>query len=213
MNNKAAKPKAARLKYYADRFRNFPEYQRPSSISEDGKEGPKLPYRPTNLWLRNAGGLAHRVLRIGGFRKFEAQFLAALDRGDHVTLWEELVKILRARANVPYIFDYLETFAEDCQLVADELDKEASGGEVKQRMEKKRRKTPLPIQEKKGKPDGEWSKPMSKSKMKNALRIDGYRTFNIFARHHGILPAGNRQLWQIRLDRMDETTRKKLEKI
>jgi len=59
---------------------------------------------------------------------------------------------------------------------------------------------------------GELSKPMTKSAMKNALRIDGYKAFNTFAKKHSIQQAGNRQLWQIRLDTMDEATRKKLEK-
>jgi len=61
--------------------------------------------------------------------------------------------------------------------------------------------------------EGEWSKPTTKSTMKNALRIDGDKVFNTFAKQHSIRQAGNRQLWQIRLDTMDNTTRKKLEKL
>ena len=60
--------------------------------------------------------------------------------------------------------------------------------------------------------EGKWSKPMSKSAMRNALKIDGCRSFDTFAKQQGIRQAGNRQLWQIRLDTMDEATRKKLEK-
>lgn len=60
--------------------------------------------------------------------------------------------------------------------------------------------------------EGEWSKPMKKITMINALRMDGYKSFNTFAKQHGIQQAGNRQLWQIRLDTMDKTSRKKLEK-
>jgi phage-related protein len=60
--------------------------------------------------------------------------------------------------------------------------------------------------------EGEWLKPMTKSRMRKTLRMDGDKAFNTFAEHCGIRPAGNRQLWQIRLDTMDPTTRKKLEK-
>ncbi len=61
-------------------------------------------------------------------------------------------------------------------------------------------------------PDGEWSKPMSKSKMMNALNIDSYKTFNAWAKDKEMKPAGNRQTFTIRLDVLDSATRQKLEK-
>lgn len=59
---------------------------------------------------------------------------------------------------------------------------------------------------------GEWSNPMTKSTMMSKIGIDGYKKFNTFAKQHGLQQAGNRQLWQIRLDRMDKNTRQKFEK-
>jgi hypothetical protein len=60
---------------------------------------------------------------------------------------------------------------------------------------------------------GEWSNPMSKRTIMVALKIDGYKKFNTFAKLHGIRGAGNRQLWQIRLDKMDKMTRERIEKL
>lgn len=61
--------------------------------------------------------------------------------------------------------------------------------------------------------EGEWSTPASKSKMMKAIGISSYKKFNAFAHMHGIKQAGNRKLWQIRIDSMDRTTRSKLEKL
>lgn len=59
---------------------------------------------------------------------------------------------------------------------------------------------------------GEWSTPMTKSDMMTRLHINGYKKFNTFAKKYGIEQSGNRQLWTIRLDGMDKSTRQKLEK-
>lgn len=61
-------------------------------------------------------------------------------------------------------------------------------------------------------PEGERSKPMSKSKMMDALNIDSYKTFNTWAKDKEMKPAGNRQTFTIRLDILDLRTRQKLEK-
>ena len=82
-----------------------------------------------------------------------------------------------------------------------QADIEPHSGKMRNRPPK--RKTP---------PDGEWSNPMSKNKMMKALGMPSYKKFNAFAKQHGIKMAGNRQTFQIRLDGMDITTRKKLEK-
>ncbi len=55
------------------------------------------------------------------------------------------------------------------------------------------------------------SKPLPKIRMMNALGIDSYETFNAFAARHG-LEKISRKLYRIRLDKMDRTTREKLEK-
>ena len=60
--------------------------------------------------------------------------------------------------------------------------------------------------------EGEWSNPMTKSAMMSRVNIDGYKKFNTFAKQYGLQKAGNRQLWQIRLDKMDKNTRQKFEK-
>jgi len=61
-------------------------------------------------------------------------------------------------------------------------------------------------------PEGEWSKPMGKSKMMSSLGMPSYKKFNAFAKQYGIKKAGNRQTFQIRLDGMDKATRNKLER-
>ena len=59
-----------------------------------------------------------------------------------------------------------------------------------------------------------WSKAMTKMRMMTALDIYSYWTFNQFAERHGIRKVGgNRQLWQIRLDKMDQPDREKLERV
>jgi hypothetical protein len=61
-------------------------------------------------------------------------------------------------------------------------------------------------------PEGEWSNPMTKTKMMKTLHIAGYSKFATFAKQYGLRQAGNRQLWQIRLDDIDKNTRQKFEK-
>ena len=61
-------------------------------------------------------------------------------------------------------------------------------------------------------PDGELSKPMSKSKMMAALKVDSYKTFNAWAKDKALKQAGNRQTFTIRLDLLDPNSRQKLEK-
>jgi hypothetical protein len=90
------------------------------------------------------------------------------------------------------------------QVAAEDLtDAEQNGdntGETKQRKHKKTL-------------EGEWSNPMTKSAMMSRINIDGYKKFNTFAKQYGLQKAGNRQLWQIRLDKMDKNTRQKFEKV
>lgn len=62
-----------------------------------------------------------------------------------------------------------------------------------------------------GKEPAEWSKPMSKTRMMNALGIDSIDTFNSYAERVGIRPI-NRKIHQIRLDKMQQKDREKLEK-
>jgi transcription initiation factor IIE alpha subunit len=56
-------------------------------------------------------------------------------------------------------------------------------------------------------PDGEWSKPATKSRFMSVLGIDSIKTFNTFAKKHGIRQGGNRQTWLMRLDTHDKKTR------
>ena len=62
-------------------------------------------------------------------------------------------------------------------------------------------------------PDGEWSKPESKSRFMAILGMDSVKKFNAWVKTVGIRQAGNRQLWQIRVDTLDPRTRKLIEKI
>jgi len=59
--------------------------------------------------------------------------------------------------------------------------------------------------------DAEYSKPMPKRRMMDALGIDSIEIFNAFADMHGLIKI-NRSAHQIRLDKMDKRTRQKLEK-
>jgi hypothetical protein len=61
-------------------------------------------------------------------------------------------------------------------------------------------------------PEGEWSKPMTKTKMMELLGIDSPKTFKAFANRIGIRRAGNRQTWQLRVDKLDARNRAKIEK-
>jgi len=60
--------------------------------------------------------------------------------------------------------------------------------------------------------EGEWSNPMTKLAMMSRVGIYGYKKFNTFIKQYKLRQAGNRQLWQIRLDGMDINTRRKFEK-
>ena len=62
------------------------------------------------------------------------------------------------------------------------------------------------------KPKCEWSNPMSKSDMMTALGIDSRKKFNAYANIVGIKKI-NRRTHQLRVDQLDQTTRKKLEKV
>jgi len=60
--------------------------------------------------------------------------------------------------------------------------------------------------------EGEWSKPMSKTDIMRrlGLGLKGYRKLNTFTKEHPIRDvAGNRQLWQIRIDKMPSNLREK----
>ncbi len=60
-------------------------------------------------------------------------------------------------------------------------------------------------------PEGVWSTPMSKTEMATRLGNLSPDKFKTFAEFHGIRQAGNRQLWHIRLDKMDMATRHRIE--
>jgi hypothetical protein len=55
------------------------------------------------------------------------------------------------------------------------------------------------------------SKPMPKSHIMQALRIDGRKQFETWAKGKLIQVEGNRQLWQVRLNKCDANARAKLE--
>jgi len=59
-------------------------------------------------------------------------------------------------------------------------------------------------------PQGEWSKPMTKLAIMNALGIDSYKKFRTYGRVHPIRNAGSTKMWQINLDGLNETQTEKL---
>jgi hypothetical protein len=101
-------------------------------IIELHSKSPNTPGLTNSSPLYAAGCNVHNIWRrMGFFKEFENQLLAAFYEGERkspsigeISLWQELVTILRARANLPDTTDFLETFAEDCRLVADEIEKE-----------------------------------------------------------------------------------------
>jgi len=58
----------------------------------------------------------------------------------------------------------------------------------------------------------EWSDPMPLTEMMRKVNISGYKKFRTWGKRFGLREAGNRQLWEIRLDNMDHSTRKKFKK-
>lgn len=128
VGNVKPKPLPDGLECYADFFRNLPEIQRPQAAALDDGDNPiggwkKLPYRPTEGWLHNAGGSVRGAMRLGHFKEYQNLLSVAFDKGGK-KLWIELIKTLRKRAKLPQTWDYLKSFAEDCRLVADALEKE-----------------------------------------------------------------------------------------
>jgi hypothetical protein len=88
--------------------------------------------------------------------------------------------------------------------------KEHEDGPLKKRHPKSSNKLKNQASDISKKPDGDWSSAMSKTEM--ILKLGMKRTaFETFAKHHG-LKRISRQLWQIRIDKMDTNTRKKLER-
>lgn len=59
--------------------------------------------------------------------------------------------------------------------------------------------------------EGVWTIPMSKAQMRKISGIESPKKFNTWANHVGMLQAGNRQLWRLRLDKLDAPTRSKFE--
>ena len=58
--------------------------------------------------------------------------------------------------------------------------------------------------------NGEWSKPLTKARMMASLRVDSVKRFNAFATSQGIIQAGNRQTWRLRLDGLSGEQKRKL---
>jgi len=123
VGNEKPKTLPNRIKIYADFFRNLPETQRPLVQAEGDEQWRKLPYRPTELWLNNAGGSVRGAMRLGAFKEYQNLLSVAFDKGGE-KLWIELIKTLRKRANLPPTWDFLKTFADDCKLVAEALESE-----------------------------------------------------------------------------------------
>jgi hypothetical protein len=94
---------------------------------------PNTPGLTEKSFVFAAGCSIRRALRMGCFKEFENQLFAAYNEGHRkseiggeIALWQELIRILRVRANLSYAaMDFFKTRFEDCGLVADELDKEA----------------------------------------------------------------------------------------
>jgi len=127
-----------RIQAHVEHFRNLPEEQRPRAgpIEDGGGEThfTKLPYHPTELWLINAGADVYGILlEKTAFTEYENLLLSAFHAGQQkapregeIDLWKTLIRILRRRAGLPRTWDYLGTFAEDCALVADAIERETA---------------------------------------------------------------------------------------
>jgi len=93
------------------------------------------PYDPlAENRLINAGSVIWSLLRCGAFKedRFRLENVFFEGRRDsakegYELLWQELIKILRSRAGLfPYAGGCVKTYAEDCHLAANELEKEVS---------------------------------------------------------------------------------------
>ncbi len=115
------KKQTGRLMPAAEHFRKLSETGTTQTQFEGQKEPDTLP--PRQWALRNAGGDVRGLLRLGAFREYEP-LLTLFYRGDEILLWQEFIKTLRKRAGLPYPTDWLQSYPEDCQLVADALEKE-----------------------------------------------------------------------------------------
>jgi len=72
------------------------------------------------------------------------------------------------------------------------------------------RPKPLPKDQSEFPTGKEYSPPMSKSRMMQILGMHSRKVFKSFAEKQGLIPGGNRQLWRICLDGMDDATARKL---
>ena len=101
-------------------------------IIELHSKSPDTPELTKSSPLYAAGCNVYNVWRrMGFFKEYKNQLQAAFYEGQtkspfggEISLWQELVTVLRARANLPDTTDFLKSFAEDCRLVADEIEKE-----------------------------------------------------------------------------------------
>ena len=187
---------------YCERFRNFIKEYTPkvSFVDDEGKTNFRsLPHFPiTESSLRNAGADVNGAGIEGYFKEWKEDLLHALYRGGDIEVWKELRKLLRHRAGLPYTsFDYIETFAEDCQLVADYLSAPQVQGE-----------------------NGEivLSKITSKQVIATALGLTSVYKLNTMIEQgvYDVRPVigktgkKTRQSWQIRIDKLPSDIQKKL---
>jgi hypothetical protein len=134
-----------------------------------------------------------RTVALGSF--YNNQPTQPITEEDLKKWWNVSVKEIKEKLVLPdRVWKIRQEFESLWCMVSDELDAYLAGG------------VQLAT------PEGEWSKPMGKSKMMNSLGMSSYKKFNAFAMKYGIREAGNRQTFQIRLDGMDKATRNKLER-
>jgi len=136
----APKTQSDMLKDAAQVIRNLPDTLCPQAQWEGEKESHINRVEPDEYWLKNAGGLIRTILEQGAFPEIGKRILPTFDNlraqqsanKAYPWLWEQTVKILRRRYELCPSDACIESFAKDCQLVADELDKEAQALASKQ---------------------------------------------------------------------------------
>jgi hypothetical protein len=144
--DKTDKPKTLsnRLKDYAEYFRELPHNMLLEVLWERYYKT-EYPIGPLPMKIMCAGGNIRELLRFGCFKKDKDELLDVYNEGRKISMekgntriWQEMSRNLRARALLSYNCNYFKTFDEDCQLVANELEKEVQALVAKEKTEPKK---------------------------------------------------------------------------
>lgn len=120
----AKEPETKNIKNYAEWFRSMPEMESQIPVAfldENGKESwHNISSEIRETAINRAGSSIKGAMQKGFLSEIQKMLPIAHDKGGK-HLWMESIDILRKRAGLLPTFDYVKTFAEDCQLVANAI--------------------------------------------------------------------------------------------